>query len=165
MMLLLFSIGEDRYGLDVAQVVEVIPCVTIKKVPRVPEYVAGLLNYHGKSVPVVDMTALMCDRLSQRRLSTRIILVNYQDESHVPHLLGLMAERVISTVKLAGSSFFPSGIESEEVAFLGDVVIDEGKIIHRVDVNKLLTVKMRDLLFSQRKNNNNDTEQNNAGGD
>lgn len=87
------------------QVVEVIPCVTINKVPRVPEYVVGLLNYHGKSVPVIDMTALMCDRLSQRRLSTRIILVNHHDENHVPHLLGMMAERVISTVKLPESSF------------------------------------------------------------
>lgn len=163
MMLLLFFVGEDRYGLDVTQVVEVIPCVTINKVPRVPEYVVGLLNYHGKSVPVIDMTALMCDRLSQRRLSTRIILVNHHDENHVPHLLGMMAERVISTVKLPESSFFPSGIESE-AAFLGDVVIDEGKIVHRVDVNRLLTVKMRDVLFPQRENNNHDMEQNNAGG-
>ncbi|MDX1253102.1 MAG: purine-binding chemotaxis protein CheW [Gammaproteobacteria bacterium] len=164
MMLLLFFVDEDRYGLDVTQVVEVIPCVTIKKVPRVPEYVTGLLNYHGKSVPVIDLTALMCDRLSHRRLSTRIILVNYHDENHVPHLLGVMAERVISTIKLPESSFFPSGIESEEAAFLGDVVVNEEKIVHLVNVNKLLTVKMRDLLFSQRKNNNHDMEQNNAGG-
>lgn len=161
MMLLLFFVGEDRYALDVAQVIEVIPCVRTRKVPRLPRYVNGLLNYRGKTVPVIDMTMLMCDRSSQRRMNTRIILVNYCDENRVSHVLGLITERVTSTVKLPASSLLSSGIENEDAAFLGNVVIDGGEIVHLVDVNKLLTVKMRDLLFSDR-NNNNGMEQKDA---
>ncbi|MEQ6340560.1 MAG: chemotaxis protein CheW [Gammaproteobacteria bacterium] len=148
MMLLLFVIGKDSYGLDVTQVVEVIPYVTLKEIPRAPDYVAGLLNYRGRSVPVVDLTVLMTGNISRAWLSSRIILVNIQDDRKNPHLLALLAERIASTIKLPESAFSPSGVDTSDTGFLGDVAVYQGNIIQLIDIEKLLPVQLHRTFFT-----------------
>jgi chemotaxis-related protein WspB len=147
MMLLLFVIGKDSYGLDATKVVEVIPYVALKEIPRAPGYVAGLLNYRGKSVPVVDLTALMTGNNSRAWLSSRIMLVNYHSDSNEKRLLALLAERISTTIKLPESAFSPAGVSMGETEFLGDVAVNHGNIIQRIDIGKLLPTQVRSMLF------------------
>lgn len=148
MMLLLFVIDKDSYGLDATQVVEVIPYVTLKEVPRTPDYVAGLLNYRGKSVPVIDLTVLMTGNASRAWLSSRIVLVTYRDDSKASHLLALLAERISTTIKLPESAFSPSGVDTGDTEFLGDVAVYQGNIIQRINIGKLLPVQVHGMFFS-----------------
>ena len=76
MLLLTLAAGANRYAIDVARVVEVIPKVELRAVPHAPVFVAGLLDYRGKVVPVLDLCLLLGIAASQDRLSTRIILVD-----------------------------------------------------------------------------------------
>ena len=147
MMLLLFTIGDDRYGLDVAQVVEVIPQVALRKMPRFPEHVAGLLNYHGKGVPVIDVLSLMCGRSSRAWLSTRIVLINYRTPTGGVHLLGILAERVTATVKLPKTAFSPAGVGCAEAPFLDEIAVDQHGMIQRIDIDKLLSSDTSAILF------------------
>lgn len=150
MMLLLFVIGKDSYGLDATRVVEVIPYVTLKELPRAPGYVAGLLNYRGKSVPVIDLTVLMTGNVSRAWLSSRIILVNFQDDSKGSHLLALLAERIATTIKLPESAFSPAGVDTGDMEFLGDVAVYQGSIIQRINIEKLLPIQLhRTFLLSE----------------
>lgn len=148
MMLLLFVIDRDSYGLDATQVVEVIPYVTLKEVPRTPDYVVGLLNYRGKSIPVVDLTMLMKGNASRAWLSSRIVLVNYRDDNNTCHLLALLAERIATTIKLPESAFSPSGVETGGSEFLGDVAVYQGNIIQRINIGKLFPIQMHGMFFS-----------------
>ena len=66
---------------------------------------AGLFNYRGAPVPVIDLSQLTLGRPAARRLSTRIVLVHYPDESGGTHLLGLIAERATQTVRHEPSDF------------------------------------------------------------
>ena len=48
MVALLFDVGGQRYALDVAQVLRVVPYVHLRRLPAVPEYIAGVfLNLVG----------------------------------------------------------------------------------------------------------------------
>ena len=98
--MLLFYIGDDRYALAARQVVEVISLVELKKLARSPKYLAGLLDYRGKIIPVIDLCQLLSRRSYQPYLSTRIIIVNYAFNKENLSLLGVIAERVTETLEL-----------------------------------------------------------------
>ncbi|PSF35279.1 chemotaxis protein CheW [Aphanothece hegewaldii CCALA 016] len=99
MLLLLFYLGNEIYGLDSSQVVEIIPRVNLRQLYQVPDYVAGLFNYREKFVPVVDLCQLIQNKPSLSCLSTRIIIVNYPTSTNCVQYLGLMAEKVTDTLQ------------------------------------------------------------------
>ena len=82
MLLLTFTAGANRYAVDVARVVEVVPRVELRKIPHAPAFLAGLLGYRGKVVPVIDLGLLLGVAPCQDCLSTRIILVNDSPDDH-----------------------------------------------------------------------------------
>jgi len=151
-MLLRFVIGDDSYGVDVAQVVEIVPYVALKRIPRAPDYVAGLLNYRGSSVPVIDATRLASGRASRTWLSTRVIVVKSKQPQPdgTPNLLGLLAEQVTRTVKVPEHAFASAGLErfeAEHSSCLGDVAVTARGIIQRIEVEQLLSAQTRAELF------------------
>lgn len=149
MLFLLFQIGKDRYGLEASQIVEILPLVTLKEIPQAPRGVAGIFNYHGVLVPVIDLSELTTGHLSAARLSTRLILVDYPIDAEKPHVLGLMAEMATETVRLDPTAFNDVGIDVPEAPFLGPVAKDARGLIQRIEVKQLLPDALRDRLFRQ----------------
>ena len=76
MLLLTFTAGANRYAVDVTRVVELVPRVELRQIPHAPAFLAGLLGYRGKVVPVIDLGLLLDVGPCRDCLSTRIILVN-----------------------------------------------------------------------------------------
>ncbi len=147
MLYLLFELGADRYALDARAVAEVLPLVTIKHIPQAPPAVAGIFNYRGAPVPVVDVSQLALGRPAERRLSTRILLVNHEDDDGQPRLLGLIVERVTQTVRRDESDFVPAGVSSAAAPYLGPVATDPRGLVQRVNAAALLPQEVRAVLF------------------
>ena len=147
MLLLIFHVEKERYGLEAKQVVEVVPKVVLKAVPHAPHYVAGLSNYRGNIVPVVDLSALIADTPCKPLLSTRIIFVEYLGENGDEHILGLMAERVTETLACREEDFSPPGIVTPEGVYLGDIFVDEEGMIQRIKIEAVLPESLRRSLF------------------
>jgi purine-binding chemotaxis protein CheW len=57
MQVVVFDLGPERYGLDIASVYEIIRHQSIAAVPRSPSFVRGVINLRGRIVPVVDVHA------------------------------------------------------------------------------------------------------------
>jgi chemotaxis-related protein WspB len=148
MLFVLFRLGHEHYALDVGQVAEVLPLVRITPIPRAPPGLAGAFNYRGAPVPVVDLSMLALGRKSDARLSTRIIVVHYPIEPGGKRLLGLIAEHAIETVRRDEADFVPSGVTNASAPYLGPVIADERGLVHRVEVDRLLTPSVRDVLFT-----------------
>lgn len=146
MLFLLFHLDRNRYMLDVRQVAEVLPLIGIIKIPQAPPFVAGMFNYRGTLVPAVDLCQVMLGRPARQRLHTRILLVQYTDDSGGAYLLGLIAERVTETLQRESSDFTTSGIT---VPHLGAVATDRQGLTQRIEVNQLLPASVRNLLFQQ----------------
>jgi len=138
MLFLTFQIGNDRYALDTQHVVEVLPLVQYKVIPGTADGVAGVFNYHGKPVPLIDLTKLSLGKTSDARMSTRIILVSYAGDSGNPYLFGLIAEHVTETVRRNDSDFVDSGVNGSEAGYLGPVTTEGSKIIQRVDIRRIV---------------------------
>jgi chemotaxis-related protein WspB len=149
MLYLLFAIGDGHYAIAAREVVEVLPLVEIRPLPRAPLGVVGLFDYHGLAVPVVDLSLLVSGTASQPVMTTRIAVVRYIPEPGVEHLLGLIAEHLTDTVKAEESDFQPAGVSSPDSEYLGRVVTRSGEIIQRINLLEVLPPAVRSTLFQQ----------------
>jgi chemotaxis-related protein WspB len=149
MLYLLCELGKDRYALEAAQVVEVLPLLEFKRIPHAITGVAGLINYHGTPIALLDLTELNLGRPSQARMSTRIIVTSYIEESGERHPIGLLAERVTETIRRAETDFKKSGVNVEGARFLGPVLVEANNIIQRVEIKHLLPESLRSQLFAE----------------
>ncbi|MGN0594930.1 MAG: chemotaxis protein CheW [Hominimerdicola sp.] len=52
--ILSFLCGGNFYGFELTAVTDIIEIPEITKVPKLPDYISGLINLRGKAVPVVD---------------------------------------------------------------------------------------------------------------
>jgi chemotaxis-related protein WspB len=144
MLFLEFQIGAEAYVLHTAQIVEVLPLVSVKRIPQAPVGIAGLFNYRGRPVPVIDLSELMLGRAAQHHRSTRLILVRYGER-----LLGLIAEQATTTLQREALDFTDSGIANDSAPYLGPVTQDGARLIQWIEVHKLLPESVSSVLFRQ----------------
>lgn len=149
MIFLLFQLGADRYALEARQIVEVLPLVALKTLPGAPRGIAGLLDYRGAAVPVVDLSALALDAPAALRVSTRLLLVNYPLPRGGTRLLGLLAERTTETMKRDPNDFHPVEVANRAAPYLGPVIHDDRGLIQRVEIHALLDDAVRSALFPE----------------
>lgn len=141
-LFLLFSMGADRYALDVREVVEVLPLRRFKQIPEAPAWVAGLFSYRGQLVPVLDLSAQAFGTSAVTRTSTRLVLVHYRS-----HCLGLILEQATNTLRCDPQAFHESGLDNVQARYLGPVYKGKEGLVQRVRIEDLLTDDIRDLLF------------------
>lgn len=150
MLFLLFQLGNDRYALEARRIVEVLPLVIWKRLPQSPPGVAGVFNYHGTPVPLLDLSELALGSPARSLMSTRVILVEYpaeESDEQPTHLLGLIAEQTTATLQRTPEEFVDTGVTMENANYLGSVTTDAGDIVQRVEVEQLLSYEVRNMLF------------------
>jgi len=147
MLFLQFTIEKNRYLVDVKDIVEIVPFANLKQIPKAPPYVAGLLNYRGNTIPVVDICYLMNDKLCELKLSSRIAVVNYKNDIGEQICIGLLMEHLTETVRFDESSFSDSGVNLKDNPYLGKVIIDNNCIVHWVDIKKIIPEEACAILF------------------
>jgi len=154
MLFLLFQMGPDRYALEAAHAVEIVPFLELKKVPQAPRGLAGIINYRGQPVPVLDLCELTLGRPAREQLSTRIIIVNpalgrreaasdsgaHREASPLTgaragQLLGLIAEQATRVFRRDERDLL--GVGPGQAAHLGPVIMDEQGVIQLMQTARL----------------------------
>jgi chemotaxis-related protein WspB len=145
MKLLIFHIGPDRYGLRLRDVVRVLPLLELKQLPLAPDPVAGLMDFHGQSVPVIDLCRASGLPSGEDHFDTRIIVADYHTPEGGNHLLGLRAERVLGVQEVSEAQLADSGVRA--APFLGAVASDTQGMLQLVELQQLLPAPLRATLF------------------
>jgi len=153
MLFLLFQLGKDTYALEASHIREILPLVDLKAIPLSPHGMAGVFNYHGTPVPVIDLCELMLKHPAQKRLSTRIILVDYTKANGTTHLLGLITEKATETMQREPADFVASGLNNAHAPYLGPVTTDARGFIQWIKIAQLLPESVHDLLFKDPEGN------------
>jgi chemotaxis-related protein WspB len=152
MLFVQFSLGSDRYLLDSAQMERMLPLAPFKALPGAPNWVAGIMDYEGAPVPVVDLSALALGRASRERLSTRLALVRYPQRTASgveERRLGLLLEQATRTIKLDAASFRDAGIDTPHARYLGPLAHDGLGLLQWVRIEHLLPDDVQALLFAE----------------
>ncbi|MBI6942232.1 purine-binding chemotaxis protein CheW [Pseudomonas putida] len=138
-----FRLGDQRFALDVREVIEVLPCRPLKPIAHTPAWVAGILAHRGVLVPVIDLCALAFAQPSAQRTSTRLVLVRYRGDQQ----LGLILEQATETLRCPSEAFQPYGLDNGEAPYLGPVRQDAEGLLQRIEVDDLLSDAVRQLLY------------------
>lgn len=130
MLYVLCRIGRDAYAIPSGLVVRVLPYVALKALPGAPVGLAGLLNFQGNSVPVVDLPLVLTGTAAREVLSTRILLCSSAETSS--KLVGVILEEVSRTAKLDEKDFGSAGATG--AACLREVNSSPEGLIQRIDI-------------------------------
>ncbi|MCX8172842.1 MAG: chemotaxis protein CheW [Archaeoglobaceae archaeon] len=133
---IVFRLGEERYGVDISQVREIIRPSQITKIPNAPDFVEGVINLRGQITTIVNLRKRFGLASKPIDNDTRIIVVEYNNA-----VIGMMVDTVNEVKYLPQRDIeaLPSIITSrEEARFLKGVgKLPDGLLI-LIDLNKVL---------------------------
>lgn len=99
---LTFSLGEEEYALDIGQIKEIIKPREVTEIPRVPDFILGVISLRGIIVPVYDLKRRL--RLGSVELTpaSRIVVCEDGERS-----AGLLVDSITQVVRLPAASVEP----------------------------------------------------------
>ena len=139
MLLLTFQAAGQRYAVDAARVVEVVPRVRTRPLPHAPAHLTGVFEYRGEVVTVVDLGTLLGAGAAPDRLSTRIILVD-RDGGGRRELLGLVAEHVDDLASVDPAAIAPIPAAIPDAPYLGGLAETDAGLVQLLLVDRILTL-------------------------
>ncbi len=95
--LVVFNLGGEVYGVDIAVVREIIHIQPITRVPGTPHSVEGVINLRGSIIPVVDLRKRFQLDIVQRGKDTRIVVVSCRDQD-----IGVIVDSVAQVLRISG---------------------------------------------------------------
>lgn len=104
---LTFILDEETYAIDINQVREVLDYTAITKVPRMPEFMRGVINLRGGVVPVVDLRLKFEMPSTEKTVDTCIIIMEITIDGEVT-LLGALADSVQEVLNLEPDQLEPA---------------------------------------------------------
>jgi purine-binding chemotaxis protein CheW len=137
MLVSTFFLGEAAFGLDTAQVQEVVRVGDITPVHHAPGFVLGVMNLRGRIATVIELAVKLELAGSEIDGDSRIFIVEWQDEQ-----IGLLVGRVADAVVVDRSALKPApenvrGVQGRQ--FQGVCHVD-GRLIALLDMAAVLAV-------------------------
>ena len=130
-----FHIGDQIYGIEIQNVLEIIEMQHITKIPHVPSYIKGIINVRSKVVPIVDIRTRFGKPEIPYTSRTCIIIVTVDDDS-----VGIIVDRVadVEDIHSGDISATPETRNVNTNSFI-QYMIRSGDIVKLIlDVDKLL---------------------------
>lgn len=133
---LTFTLGKEEYGLEILRVREIIGLMDITVVPRMPNFVRGVINLRGKVIPVVDLRLKFGMNSIENTEETCIIVVDLDEM-----LMGILVDKVSEVLDIDKGEIdetpdFGISVNTEFILGMGKA---KDKVIMLLDIQKVLT--------------------------
>jgi purine-binding chemotaxis protein CheW len=143
-----FSVGSERFGVDILVVQEIIMMSNVTEIPNAPDFVEGVINLRGSIIPVLDLRKRLRLRGYGRNIpakpGTRILVVEIEG-----NVTGFIVDSVAKVISVPFSKIAPppdiivAGVQSLYIS--GVVHLDEGILII-LDFRKILSMEEKEAL-------------------
>ena len=131
-----FHLENEKYGIKVMQVQEVLRMTEIAPVPGAPHYVLGIINLRGNVVTVIDTRRRFGLPDAESDDETRIVIIEADN-----NVVGILVDSVAEVVDLRTSEIetAPNVGNDESSKYIQGVSSRDDELLILVDVNKLLS--------------------------
>ncbi len=102
-----FRLDEEVFALNISRVREVLDYTRVTRVPRMPDFMRGVINLRGVVVPVVDLRQKFGMSQTEQSVNTRII-IGEVDIAGEKAVLGALADAVHEVIDLEPASIEPA---------------------------------------------------------
>lgn len=133
MDILVYSIEEQQYGIELSKINSVILAVEITPLPNAPDHFLGAINVHGQITLVLDMRKLLGWPKKEMDVKDQFILCNIQQKQVILWVDSVKLIKHYNEEELMpAENYFP------HLMGLKYVLKDEGQMIFLYDLEKLL---------------------------
>ncbi len=141
--LVVFKLGPELYGADIAVVREVSPLQRVTRVPRTPSYIEGVTNLRGRVIPVVDLRRRLGLPASPPTKSTRIAVAELDGEQ-----VGMIVDAVQEVLRVPAGAIQPPDpmMSKVDAEYVQGIVKVEGRLIVLLDLARVLQREDRKVV-------------------
>ena len=146
-----YTLAGEEFALDIARVREVLDLTKITRIPRMPQYLRGVINLRGQVVPVVDQRLKFGLETVDDGKDTRIIILDVE-VGGAAVVLGAVADAVHEVIeigpgKIAGPPSLGGSLNSNFIRGMGRreedfvIILDVDRIFSAAELNSLAEVQ------------------------
>jgi purine-binding chemotaxis protein CheW len=141
MQVVVFNLGGEEYSVDISIVREIIRMVDLTRIPKLPEFIEGVINLRGQITTVIDLRK----RFGMEPVisnENRIIIVDLKGEP-----IGIIVDSVSEVMTLPTGQIddMPSIKHARTQEYLEGICKVDDRILILLDLDKILT----ELEFTQ----------------
>ncbi len=138
-----FAVGQELFAADVLEVERVLRYRPPAPVPRLPDWVAGLMEHDGRSLAVVDLRRRFQLPPAEPGAEPRIVVIGGEEGR-----IGAIVDRVVDVSSVAADQIDPApplfrGLDAD---YVQGVVRRDGRLIVVLHAARLLSATERMML-------------------
>lgn len=144
---LTFNLADEEFGISILKVKEIIGMMSITPVPRVPEFVKGVINLRGKVIPVVDLRLKFGMPEAEYDERTCIIVVEVARSNAVTNM-GIVVDAVndVANIRSEDVEQTPSFGVSLDTDYIMGMAKSEGQVKILLDIDRVLSQEETELI-------------------
>ncbi len=129
------QLGGEQYGIDIKYISNIIRMSKITRVPKVSDYIKGVINVRGVVIPTISLRLKLGLPEEEITKKTRIIILTLEQHESI----GVLVDEVKEVVTLEENHIERIGYEKDDKErFLSGVGKSDGKLISLLDITSVL---------------------------
>ena len=136
---IVIQIGEDQYGIDIRYIDNIVRMQNITRVPKVQNYLKGVINLRGEVIPVMSIRIKMDLDEDVITRASRIIILKMEQQGNI----GIIVDAVKEVVTLDASQIEKVSYDNkaEKRNFINGIGKYDGGLISLLDLNMVVVEK------------------------
>jgi chemotaxis signal transduction protein/CheY-like chemotaxis protein len=137
---IIFKLADERYGISVLDVRKIIQMRAIRAMPRVPDYVKGVIDLRGKVIPIIDLRLKL--GMESVPYTDRMCIIVVDIASYAGSTkIGITTDAVVevSDIKETIIEDTPSFGDRVNTSYIMGMAKMKGGITTLLDIEKVLT--------------------------
>jgi purine-binding chemotaxis protein CheW len=137
---LTFLMANERYGLEILKVREIIGMMDVTSIPTTPAFIRGVINLRGKVIPVVDLRLKFGMETKENLQKTCIIVVQLARAAQ-EMTMGIIVDEVSDVLNIHQDQiepppYFGANIRTDFILGMGKV---DQKVMTMLDIDRVLS--------------------------
>ena len=136
--LVVFTLANEHYGVDIAAVESIIKLQPITSVPQTPAFVEGLTNLRGTVLPVIDLRKRFELSAEEATKETRIVVAEVNGET-----VGMVVDAVTEVLRVPEEDIEPPSpvVTTAASAFITGIAKVDERLIILLELGQVLSTE------------------------
>lgn len=138
--LVVFTLGEEEYAVDISYAQEIIRIPQITKIPNVPRFIEGIINLRGKIIPILDLKERFNIGHTDRGIDSRLLILELDGLK-----AGIVVDDVSEVIKVEEQSIQRL---DDEISSISKESIEGISLIGQRIIIVLNIIKLKSEIFN-----------------
>lgn len=136
---IVIKLGSEQYGIDIKYIDNIVRMQHITRVPKVADYLKGVINLRGEVIPVMSLRRKMELEADEITKATRIIILKLEQHGTI----GIMVDAVKEVVTLRSDEIEKVTYDAKEdkINFVNGIGKNGNELISILDLNAVAVEK------------------------